>query len=82
MIESLIKQLQLIARPLLTKTKLPTSVWGHTILHALARICLKPTYYHKFSPFQIGLGQQFSVSFLRIFGCAVYVPIALSHALR
>ena len=32
--ESLIKRLQLIARPLLMKTKLPTSTWGHAIMHA------------------------------------------------
>ena len=32
--ESLIKRLQLIARPLLMKTKLPTSEWGHAIKHA------------------------------------------------
>ncbi|KAF3648202.1 hypothetical protein FXO37_19575 [Capsicum annuum] len=34
LVELLIKRLQLIARPLLMKTKLPTSVWGHAILHA------------------------------------------------
>ena len=32
--ESLIKRLLLIARPLLMKTKLHVSVWGHAILHA------------------------------------------------
>ena len=32
--ESLIKHLQLIARPLLMRTKLPLSIWGHIILHA------------------------------------------------
>ena len=32
--ESLIKRLQLIARPLLMKTKLPASTWGHAIMHA------------------------------------------------
>ncbi|XP_075092484.1 uncharacterized protein LOC142172710 [Nicotiana tabacum] len=34
--ESLIKRLQLIARPLLIRTKLPLSVWGHAVLHAAA----------------------------------------------
>ena len=48
--ESLIKRLQLIARPLLMKTKLPTSVWGHAILHAATLIRLRPTSYHKVSP--------------------------------
>jgi hypothetical protein len=32
--ESFIKCLQLIVRPLLMKSKLLTSVWGHVILHA------------------------------------------------
>ena len=32
--ESLIKRLQIIARPLLMKLKLPVSAWGHAILHA------------------------------------------------
>ena len=31
--KSLIKRLQLIARPLLMKTKLPTLAWGHAIMH-------------------------------------------------
>jgi hypothetical protein len=35
--ESFIKRLQLIARPLLMKTKLPVSAWGHAILHAAER---------------------------------------------
>jgi transposase InsO family protein len=32
--ESLIKRIKLIARPLLMNYKLPTSCWGHAILHA------------------------------------------------
>ena len=32
--ESFIKRLQLIARPLLLKTKLPLLAWGHAIIHA------------------------------------------------
>ena len=32
--ESLVKRLQLIARPLLMKSNLPISAWGHAILHA------------------------------------------------
>nr|XP_009789584.1 PREDICTED: uncharacterized protein LOC104237179 [Nicotiana sylvestris] len=36
--KSLIKHLQLIARPLLMRTKLPLSVWGHAILHASALV--------------------------------------------
>ena len=32
--ESFIKRLQLITRPLIMKAKLPTSSWGHAIMHA------------------------------------------------
>ena len=74
--ESFIKRFQLIARPLLMKTKLPTSAWGHVIFHAASLIRVRPTAYHKFSPLQLVLGQQPNINHLRIFGCAVYVPIA------
>jgi len=36
--ESLIKRIKLIARPLLQDSKLPTSCWGHAVLHAAALI--------------------------------------------
>ncbi|WJZ98367.1 hypothetical protein VitviT2T_016895 [Vitis vinifera] len=74
--ESFIKHLQLIARPLLMKTKLPTSAWGHAIMHAAALVRIRPTTYHEYSPSQLVLGKQPNISHLRIFGCAVYVPIA------
>ena len=32
--ESLIKRIKLIARPLLQNCNLPTSCWGHAVLHA------------------------------------------------
>ena len=34
LVDFLINRLQSIARPLLMKTKLPTSTWGHAIMHA------------------------------------------------
>ena len=73
--ESLIKRLQLIARPLIMRTKLPVSVWGHAILHAASLIRLRPSAYHKFSPLQLVFGKEPNISHLRIFDCAVYVPI-------
>jgi hypothetical protein len=36
--ESFIKRLQMIARLLLMKTKLPVSAWGHVILHAASLV--------------------------------------------
>lgn len=74
--ESLIKRLQLIARPLLMRSKIPVSAWGHAILHAVALIRIRPTSYHKYSPLQLVFGEEPNISHLRIFGCAVYVPIA------
>ncbi|KAJ0557827.1 putative RNA-directed DNA polymerase [Helianthus annuus] len=73
--ESLIKRLQIIARPLLMRCKLPYSAWGHAILHVAALIRLRPTADHEYSPLQLVSGREPSLSHLRIFGCAVYVPI-------
>ena len=51
--ESFVKRLQLIARPLLMKSELPTTVWGHAILHAASLIRLRPTHCNKYSPSQL-----------------------------
>ena len=56
--ESLIKRLQLIARPLIMRTKLPISIWGHAILHAGALIRIRPSAFHKYSPLQLAFGQE------------------------
>ena len=63
--ESLIKRLQLIARPLLMKSNLPSSAWGHAILHAAALIRLRPTAYHKYSPLQLVSGREPNLSHLK-----------------
>ena len=55
---------------------LPTSVWGHAILHAAAFIRLRPINYHNFSPLQLTLGQQPNISHLKFFVCVVYVTVA------
>ena len=62
--ESFIKCLQLIARPLLLKTKLPLSAWGHAIIHAAHLICLRPTANHDLSPLQLAKGYQPNISHL------------------
>ena len=74
--ESFINCLQLITRPLLLKTKLPLSAWGHAIIHATHLIRLRPTVKYDLSPLQLAKGYQPNISHLRIFGCVVYVPIA------
>jgi transposase InsO family protein len=74
--ESFIKRLQMIARPILMKTKPPISAWGHAILHAASLVRIRPTAYHKHSPLQLVFGQQPNIFHFRIHGCAVYVPIS------
>ena len=73
--EALIKRIKLIARPLLQSCNLPTSCWGHAVLHAGDLIQLRPTAYHTTSPLQLVRGDPPSISHLRKFGCAMYVPI-------
>jgi hypothetical protein len=61
--------------PLLQNCRLPTSCWGHAVLHAAALTQLSPTAYHESSPLQLVHGIERSISHLRIFGSTVYVPI-------
>jgi transposase InsO family protein len=56
--ESFIKRLQMIARPLLMKTKLPIFAWGHAILHSASLVRIGPTAYQKYSPLQLVFVQQ------------------------
>ena len=57
------------------RAKLPLSICGHAILHAMSLIRIKPTSYPKYSPIQLAYGHEPNISHLRIFGCRVYVPI-------
>ena len=60
---------------MLMRSRLPSSAWGHAILHAEALVRIRPTAYNKFSPMQLISGREPDISYLKIFGCAVYVPI-------
>jgi hypothetical protein len=55
---------------------LPSSCWGHAVLHAADLIQLRPTAYHDYSPIQLVRGDPPRISHLRKFGCAVYIPIS------
>ena len=77
--ESFIKRLQLIARPLLLNTKFPLSAWGLAIINVVNLIRLYPTTNQDLSPLQLVLSYQPNISHLRVFGCAVYVPLAPTH---
>jgi len=76
LVESIIKHLQLIARPLMIRTKLPISIWGHAILHDATWIRIRSSAYHEYSPLQLAFGEEPNIFHLRIFDCAIYVPIA------
>jgi hypothetical protein len=52
--ESLIKRIKWIVRPLLQNCRLPTSCWGHAVLHAAALTQPRPTAYHESSPLTAG----------------------------
>ena len=80
--ESFIKLLQLIARPLLMKSELPTTVWGHSILHAASLVHLRPTHYNKYSLSQLVLGHELNIVHLQIFECVVYVLVAPSQCTK
>ena len=45
-------------------------------MHASSLIRIRPTSYHSSSSLQLVFGEEPDISHLRIFGCAVYVPIA------
>ena len=64
------------------KTKLPTSVWGHAILHAVTLIRLRPPSYHKVSLLQLVMGQEPNISHLRIFGSDVHVLVAPPNRIK
>ena len=74
--EALIKRIKPIARPILQGCNLPMTCWGHAVLHAADLIQLRPTAYHTSSPLQMVRGDPPSISHMRKFGCAVYVPIS------
>ncbi|KAM1358219.1 hypothetical protein FF2_044719 [Malus domestica] len=74
--EAFIKRLQMIARSLVIRTKLPIAAWGHAILHAAKLVRLRPVATQPFSALQLVTGCEPDISHLRVFGYAVYVPIS------
>jgi hypothetical protein len=76
LVESLIKRIKLIARPLLHNSNLPITCWGHAVLYTANLIQLQPTAYHSVSPLCLVCGNAPNISHLQKFGCAVYAPIS------
>ena len=73
--ESVIKRIQMIARPMLMQTQLPTTAWGHAVLHAASLLKYRPSAYNDQSPHHLAFGVDPDLSHVRIFGCQVLVPI-------
>ena len=73
--ENFVKLVQLVARPMLLRSNLNLSCWGHAVLHAGALLMYRPSAENDLSPYELGNGFAPSIVHLRIFGCAVYVPI-------
>ena len=57
-------------------TKLRIYAWGHAILHTAMFGCLRFSATQQHSPLQLITRYELDVSHLRVFGCAIYVPIA------
>jgi len=70
------ERIKLIARPILKGCNIPTTCWGHVVLHAADLIQLRPTAYHTASPLQMVRGNPPRISHLWKFGCAVSLPIS------
>ena len=45
-------------------------------MHAATLIWIRPSAYHLYSPLQLICRHEPNISYLRVFGCVVYVPIA------
>lgn len=73
--ESVIKKLQMIARPMLMQTQLPTSAWGHAILHVASLLKYRPYAFNQQTPHHLAFGLPPDITHLRTFGCQVLVPI-------
>ena len=74
--ETHIKKIQLVVRPMLIHAKLPSSLWGHAVLHAAALLRLRPTLLHTQIPLELVSGKMPNVFHLRTFGCRVWVPVS------
>ena len=65
--------LQMVMRTLVMRTNLPPSAWVHAVLHAAMLIRLRLIATQSFSTQQLVSGYELSISYLRVFRCAIYV---------
>ena len=74
--EAFLKKIKLINRPVLIHSGLPFHLWTHAVLHAATLLRYRPTLFNDFSPLELLFGQKSDISYLRIFGCQVWIPTA------
>ena len=80
--KSFIKCLQLIARLLLMRAKLHTSVWGYAILYVVSVVPIRPIIYHKYSPLQSAYSHKPNIFHFRSFGCQYMFQLLNHNVLR
>ena len=72
--EALIKRLQLIAMSLIMRSNfqpcMGTCHFARRSTHSDKTKCI-----HKYFPLQLAFGREPNISLLKIFGCAMYVPV-------
>jgi hypothetical protein len=73
--ESVIKRIQMIARPMLMMSQPPTLAWGHVVLHAASLLKYRPSAFNQQTPHHLACGLPPNISHLRTFGCQVLVSI-------
>ncbi|KAM1174630.1 hypothetical protein ACFX19_027732 [Malus domestica] len=76
LVEAFIKRLQMIARSLVIHTKLPITTLGHTILHTVMLVCLRPVATQPYNALQLVTRYEPDISHLRVFCYTVYVSIS------
>lgn len=67
--EAFIKKIQSITRPLMIRGKLPSTMWGHIVLHATTLLRLQPTLLNTHTSFELLSGCPPNISHRRVFGC-------------
>ena len=64
------------------RTKFSAFAWGHAILYVAALIHIRPIGYYKFFHLKLAFNHEPNIFHLRIFGCAVYIPILLPQRIK
>ena len=70
-----IKKIQLVTRPLLLQAQLPSSMWGHVVLHSTTLLKLRPTLLNVQTPTELQSGCIPDMSYIWVFDCQVWVHV-------